>query len=76
MYVGALSPDGLVRVTPLENIKNLGGCSFTRWVDKSDSPLRNFVDSLLPDGLVRVTPLENFVDSLLPDGLVTMTPHM
>ncbi len=48
-YVGAVSPDGMVRVTPLENfmwalhlvrvtpLENLCGCSPTRWVDESDS---------------------------------------
>ncbi len=35
--MGAMSPDRLVRVTPL----------------------KNFVDSLLPDGLVTMTPHEN-----------------
>ncbi len=57
----------MVRVTPLEN---LCGCSLTRWVGESDSTL--YVRALLPDGLVRVTPLEDC--ALSPDGMVRVTP--
>ncbi len=81
----ALSPDGLVRVTPLEK---LCGRFLTRWVGESDF-IRDFVDALSPDGLVRVTLLEILwmlfhqmgrihwkinAGVLSPDGLVKMTP--
>ncbi len=51
MYVGALSPDGLVRVTPLENSNNSGGCI----AHSPDGLIRVTplnVNFLLPDGLV------------------------
>ncbi len=55
IYVGALSPDGLVRVTPQEN---LCGRSLTRRGGESDSIM---FCAISPDGLVRETPLEKFM---------------
>ncbi len=54
--MGALSPDGLVKVTPLENL-----CvrSLTRWVNESDSTRTFCGSSHHADGLVSITPLEN-----------------
>ncbi len=50
----ALSPDGLVREIPLENIC---GCSLTGWVGLSDFT-KEFCDALSSD---KVTPLVNYL---------------
>ena len=72
-YVGSLSPDGLVRVTPLEMFC---GRTLTRWNGESDFIREFYLENLCGCSLIRwVSESDlNFVGALSPDGLVKVNP--
>ncbi len=65
--MGALSPDSLVRVNPLEKFVNsLSPC---RWVGESDST-RNLCGCSVTSALSPVDESDSTVNPLLPDKLI------